>query len=207
MITSPTDVIRGCLNKMNELTEENQPFVSICQGSLCNTWESQQESYLMCSFCKGDECLAGREETKRCPIVTLPGANVYCFSRFSISSGRAIERGCMDDRPTNLPDTFAIPCPNDNCNGPQELDKISCNSFKGLKTQFKENFVTCNKNLKSHIPGCFSFERGAEVEMGCNSQLPADEFSTLFQWDMSIMQFCFEDKCNSMRGEGGDGVN
>lgn len=213
IITSQTDFIRGCF----DAAVESSPYCNICEGSLCNHWDVEQSSQLMCSFCEGmdtevednydNSCSSGGEDTLQCPIITTQGRNIYCFTAFRISTGRVVKRGCMEDNePIVEGDLFYLTCAENHCNRPQLLDKFSCHAFKGFKSKWTEeklgNSVACNKNSKSYAPGCYTIMRGRQqIEMGCNSLFSMADFVTLYQWSKSAVQFCFQDKCNSVFGE------
>lgn len=218
LITSQTDIIRGCFDtevEHGKTCARESPYCNICGGSLCNKWNVEQSSELMCSFCRDTEdndhnydnsCSSGGEDTLQCPIITTQGRNIYCFTAFRISTGRVVERGCMEDnKPILEGDIFYLTCAENYCNKPQMLDKFSCHAFNGFKSKLTDqkmrNSVACNKNLKSYVPGCYTIMRGKKIEMGCNSLFSMRDFATLYQWSKSAVQFCFRNNCNSVFGK------
>lgn len=187
-------------------TCKGSPHCSICEGSLCNHWETLQESELHCSFCHAHDSenfCNGGEDTRQCPVVVTHGRNIYCFTAFDLSTGFVQERGCMDDSYlSEIHGHFLVPCWHDNCNAPAKLDEFYCVSFSGFVSKFEhqKQTIRCNRNVKSRVSGCFTIFKGKAAELGCISQLSFHDFVNLSKEDEGTVQFCYEPNCNGIIG-------
>lgn len=209
-IKSHSEISRGCaddkaMHYRDCKRERSTPFCTICVGSLCNHWDTLQESELLCSFCSDqsyDTSCAEGATTRKCPVVTTHGRNIYCYTAFDLSTGVVQERGCMaDELLIGSHGNFIWPCHGNNCNRKDDSGKFSCISFSGFVSKFdhQKQTVRCDKNRKSDVSGCYTIFKGKTAELGCNSQLPIQDFMALSRSD-SAAQFCFESDCNGIIG-------
>lgn len=169
---------RDCLTK-----GDLRPFCSVCEGSLCNKWETAQLSELRCVTCKtnGREagiqispegiedtgCGSGREESLQCNIYGMQGRNLYCFVAYNVTTEQVLERGCTSDNTKeysteeNKCDRFQLTCTADNCNSAESPTKLTCVSYSGSVNNYKKSSVRCTSSRRGvYIPGCYTYFKG-----------------------------------------------